>query len=344
MKAEVSAKFLPEDIYQQIASGCKCKDQGNRWGRMPRTLRRISLNTSQTPDSEWWLMVGMKDPIPGDLPYHETVYGYTSPPDNLLAFERDYRNPWLVRSMLEFHFRAKSPVVLADIAHRVLADNNSKGSADQGAALAVIGYQYLNRQDFDVDYVETLIEQLKEFTDLHPTNAHLLRWKVSLGYLCAQLQKKIGLLPEALEALDWVSAASIDDFNPSLGTKIVDAAYEAGMLAFASGSEERAKEFWMRGIESAYALLRSPIEEYIGRLDYPHQFPTIVAVEFLDSAVRCIRALRWTASEYRRPLSQLYAVSSQNWKSMLEDRWSAMQSMEEVIRSVTIPLLRKPDA
>ena len=49
-------------------------------------------------------MVGMKDPVTNSLPYRESVYGYASPPNNLLQFERDYNNPWLVRSLLEFQF------------------------------------------------------------------------------------------------------------------------------------------------------------------------------------------------------------------------------------------------
>ncbi|MGY0522872.1 hypothetical protein, partial [Pseudomonas aeruginosa] len=61
-------------------------------------------------------MVGMKDPVSNSIPYRESVYGYSAPPANLLQFERDYKNPWLVRSLLEFHFRATNSDVLHQVA------------------------------------------------------------------------------------------------------------------------------------------------------------------------------------------------------------------------------------
>lgn len=332
LKNELAANFLVEDTYQQIASGCKIRELGNTWGRMPRLLRKVDINAAIPPDSEWWLMVGMKNPVGHDLPYRETVYGYTSPPKELLEFERDYRNPWLVRSMLEFHFRAKSPTVLSEVARQVIQDPQNSGTPDRAAALAIVGYQALSQADFECESIEKIISDLKEFTKLEPASAHLLRWRVSHGYLVAQLQKKIGLHSYAMETLDWVSAIDLEPFNPSLGTKIVDAAYEAGILAINQGMEGQARVFWQRGIERAYALLQAPVEEFIGKPEYPQQFPTIVAVEFLDSAVRCIRALRWLAPEFKRPSGGLFSYAEQNWKSMLLERWNAMQSMESMIR------------
>ena len=332
LKKQLRAKFLLEALFQQIASGCKTNEPGKPWRRMSRTLRQLPIDEGNPPPSEWWLSVAMKSPICSDIPYRESVYGYTTPPENLLQFERDYENPWLVRSMLEFHFRSTSQSVLRSLADKVASPFETKLYADAGAALAVIGYQILISGNSCEQEVTEFLRRLDPYINTPPANPHLLRWQVSHGYLAANLLKKIGMHDQALHLLDRVSRASIDGFNPSLGTKIIDAAFEAGILAAGRENIAQAREFWKRGIERAYALLRSPMVDFVGDMENPHEFPTIDAVEFLDSAVRCIKALRWTAPSVNRPLGQLYANAHENWKFTLDQRWSAIRSMERMIR------------
>ncbi|KYQ66677.1 hypothetical protein AXH09_26675 [Pseudomonas aeruginosa] len=93
LRAQIKQHFIPEALFQQIASGCKTTSAWNSWQRMPRTLRSVPIDTNSPPPSEWWLMVGMKDPVSNSIPYRESVYGYSAPPANLLQFERDYKNP-----------------------------------------------------------------------------------------------------------------------------------------------------------------------------------------------------------------------------------------------------------
>jgi 2-polyprenyl-3-methyl-5-hydroxy-6-metoxy-1,4-benzoquinol methylase len=331
LKSQLSSLFLLEAIYQQIASGCKKREAENQWHRMPRRLRQVPLDTVLWPDSEWCLMVAMKSPVSSLLPYRESIYGYSQPPLRLLDFEKEYRNPWIVRSMLEFHFRATSQLVLKNLAKEVYKLNRSDSNADAGAALAVAGYQLLNEKDVTAKSVLSFIKKLQPFVNKESVKGHALRWKVSHAYLSAQLLKKIGNLNEALHLLDQVSGASIKDFNPSLGTKIVDAAFEAGIISAGFGDISTARMYWKRGVQRAYDLLKSPLEEFVGDLDFPHEFPSIVAVEFLDSAVRCIKALRWTNLNQNRSSARILVESQSNWKRMLEERWAAMQGMERSI-------------
>jgi 2-polyprenyl-3-methyl-5-hydroxy-6-metoxy-1,4-benzoquinol methylase len=332
LRAQIKQHFIPEALFQQIASGCKTTSAWNSWQRMPRTLRNIAIDTVKPPPSEWWLMVGMKDPVVNSLPYRESVYGYSVPPAHLLQFERDYKNPWLVRSLLEFQFRATNNGVLRQVAQRVLAQESDPISADKGAALAVLGYQLLaNDLAISAD-VEQFLDDIEPYLTAPHKTPHLQRFHVSLAYLKAKLLVKIGKFNDALAAFNQVANADLSIFSPTLGSKVVDAAFEAGLMLAGQGNLVEARGSWKRGIERAYALLSSELEEFVGDINNPHEFPTIVAVEFLDSAVRCIKALRITAENSFVPLLRLHELTRENWKGMLEGRWAAMQSMEAMIR------------
>jgi len=332
LRAQIKQHFIPEALAQQIASGCKTTSAWNSWQRMPRTLRSVALDSNSPPPSEWWLMVGMKDPVSNAVPYRESVYGYSAPPDNLLQFERDYRNPWLVRSLLEFHFRATDAGVLCQLAQRVLAQESAPVLADKGAALAVLGYQLLVNDLATSSDVEQFIEEIEPYVTAPHQIPHLQRFYVSLAYLKARLLVKIGKFDGALAELKQVANADLSIFSPTLGTKVVDAAFEAGLMLAGRGDIVAARVSWKLGVTRAYALLSSELEEFVGDINHPHEFPTIVAVEFLDSAVRCIKALRITAENSFVPLTRLHELTRENWKGMLEERWSAMQSMEALIR------------
>ena len=331
LRAQIKQHFIPEALFQQIASGCKTTTAWNSWQRMPRTLQKVEVDTKSPPPSEWLLMVGMKDPVENYLPYRETVYGYSAPPANLLKFEGDYQNPWLVRSLLEFHFRATDKDLLKQIAHRVLDQDDHGISADKGAALAVLGYQLLTDDLAACSDVEHFIEDMESYVSFAGQTPHQHRFHVSLAYLKAKLLVKIGKFDTALPMLKQVANADISIFSPTLGTKVVDAAFQAGLLDAGRGDIAAARVSWKLGVERAYALLSSGHEEFVGDINNPHEFPTIDAVEFLDSAVRCVKALRITAENSFVPLTRLHELTRENWKGMLEERWSAMQSMEALI-------------
>ncbi len=332
LRAQIKEHFIPEALAQQIASGCKTTSAWNSWQRMPRTLQSLAIDTNRPPPSEWWLMVGMKDPVTHTLPYRESVYGYSTPPDNLLQFERDYNNPWLVRSMLEFHFRATNKDALGQIAQQVLERESETVSADKGAALAVVGYQLLGNDWTTNDDVERFIANVEPYVKAPLQTPHLQRFHVSLSYLKARLLIKVGRLDVALPMLKQVANADLAIFSPTLGSKVVDAAFEVGLLEASRGEINAARASWKSGVERAYELLASDMKEFIGDINNPLEFPTIVAVEFLDSAVRCIKALRVTSEDSLVPLTRLYELTRENWKGILEERWNSIKSMESMIR------------
>ncbi len=330
---QISRDFLVEDIYQQIASGCKIKDDNNHWQRRPRTLRPISTDALKYPDSEWCLMVGLKDPVGTSQPYKESFYRYSDGPKHLLQFNRDYSNPWLVRTLVEFPTRAKNPLLLGDIAERVLKDSAYKDHPDEAAALCVIGYQVLKNPSVSAKSVRDIIDRMRPHVERLEASGHNRRWQISLAYLSGQLYLKIGDRISALQTLEIVASSSIDNFNASLGTKIIDAAYEVGILHFTHGKFDLARHWWQITVERAFELLRIPLEEFVGQRDNPLVFPTICGVEFLDSAVRALRALRHTAPSEPWIQDRLYGEARQNWKWMIDERAEALKATDELVRS-----------
>ena len=321
LRGEITRHFIPEIAAVQTATSCKVDRATHRWERRPRSFQELDPDLATLPDGEWLLVVAMKDPDAPGPAYRESVYGYSSPPVNLLAFARDYRNPWLVRAMVEFPFRARHPAALLGMAERVLAREGGSGSADEGAALAVLGYARLD----DAGGRAERIADLRRYLSAHELTAHAYRWEVSLHFLLAQCLKREGQANEAIDALLAVARQDVArGFSPALGTKVVEAAWEAGMLLEAAGKLAPARDAWMLGLRQAHALLQSPLPEFIGDPAFPQHFAMITALEMVDSATRCLRALRWTASGRKLPRERLFAEARQSWKWMIGERARAL--------------------
>ncbi len=332
LKRQVSKEFLVETIYQQIASGCKVREIDNRWHRQPRTLKPVSPEAESYPNSEWCLMVGLKDPVGATQPYRETFYRYSDGPKHLLQFARDYRNPWLVRTLLEFHTRAKNSAILRDIAERVLADSSNNGLPDEAAALCVCGYQTLAASETSADAALTLIDRMLPHIERADTSGHAQRWKISLGYLAGQLYLKMGSHASALHMLEGVAHGSVENFSPSLGTKVINAAYESGLLHFAANRLEESRKWWQLAVDRSFELLKSSQGEFIGNRENPLVFPTVDSVEFLDCAVKALKALRQTAPSEHWVLDRLYGEARQNWKWMIDERADALKAVEALVQ------------
>jgi ubiquinone/menaquinone biosynthesis C-methylase UbiE len=331
LRQQMMKHFLVEDTYQQIASGCKIASMNHRWHRQPRTLRQVAEGISSYPDSEWCLMVGMKDPVGATLPYRESFYPYSSPPEHLLRFDRDYHNPWLVRSLVEFPTRARTRGLQRDLATRVSLQPSPENSPDRAAALCVLGYQILLDDDIPSQDVEQFVDRIHPFTTGTGLKGHQLRWKVSLAYLAAKLIQKLGRLEEAAYKLEQVAQESLEFFHPSLGTKVVQAAHEAGLIFFGMGDVSRARNCWRLAIERAFEFLKATPSTFIGDSEDPIIFPAEGAVEFLDSAVRSLKALAVSYPAACRPLERLFDESRQNWKWMLDERTKALRTSQEQV-------------
>ncbi|WP_446919136.1 hypothetical protein, partial [Klebsiella pneumoniae] len=129
------------------------------------------------------LCVFMKSPLArSELPYQETIYGYSHPPKNLLAFARDYTNPWLIRGIVEFPFRNRSTYHLQQYSHQIL-EHSAPDSPDYAAALAVLGYQMLSGSDDTADIYAKMLDYCSNVSQMDNPTPHQYRWLISLSTL-----------------------------------------------------------------------------------------------------------------------------------------------------------------
>ncbi len=256
------------------------------------------------PDSggEQWLLIAMKDPVAG----HKANYVETAFPSglkqelNITAFARDYRNPWLVRSMVTIGQRCRSAVLLRDIARRVL-ESAPFSSADAGAALCVSGYLQLESQTPDAQERERLVDQLRRYADSNGKTAHAARWRISNRYLLAKLLLSAGHIAQARE--EFWKCAQMDClvFSPLLATKTVDAAFWAGWLSSLQEQPDEARIAWQQGLNEARRVLSGSWEEIVGNPDRPVLFGLREATLVMDAATHCANGLYALENLPQRP-------------------------------------------
>ncbi|EKD0222460.1 hypothetical protein OQP24_004743, partial [Escherichia coli] len=141
----------------------------------------------------------MKSPLNAeDAVYHETQHKtFPQPKWNVTAFARDYKNPWLVRGMVDIGWRQKNKALLAELTEKVI-DTNHNNSADAGAALCVKGYQLLNKQEMtSIDTINDFVERVEEYIVSKPETPHAIRWMISLHFVIAKLWLQAGMHDKA---------------------------------------------------------------------------------------------------------------------------------------------------
>lgn len=173
---------------------------------------------------------------------------------NVLAFARDYDNPWLVRGLVAMGLRATSVDLRVRMAEEVLTTAN-EGSADYGAALCVRCYAAIE-QGADAQVLTGLLRRAAGYADSHAVNPSVLRWQISLLYVAGLMAMQTGDLRGAESLFSRVRKFDALDFSPLLGTKTVGAAYWQGLIAFARGDSDAARAAWTHAVEEARRLLQ----------------------------------------------------------------------------------------
>lgn len=297
LKSQVAREFLVEFAFLQIAGG------GMKLTDRPRRIAQIATDPPPTAEAEWWLMVGMKDPIGatrGD--YRETVYPEwaNSADCHIAAFGRDYDNPWLVRSMISIGLRSTNPALLEDLANRVLATARN-GSADQGAALCVRAYRLLDNADHGV--IRDHVERITKYIHSADHTAHAWRWCISNEYVAALLLMAIGERDGARAAFERCAAMDPLKFSPLLATKTVDAHFQAGRLYAADNRLDRARTCWESGLRETHRVLQGDWKNIWGVVEHPATFGMPEVAQLADLAARCSFSLaaiaRWSESPGR---------------------------------------------
>lgn len=218
LKAEVSSHFLLEKAFVQVAGGAmKCHFS-------PRLWQEVDPASPEYEEAEWVVFLGMKDPTePGAAVFKETAWDIpNSSRFNLLAFARDYINPWIVKSMVAIGLRASNPSLLDRFRKKTLADVPST-SVDAGAALCGLVYEQIGSGDFsDRDQLHAAIDR---YLAIRRPTPHQRRWQVSLAYawgLAEFLQQNTA---ESERYLTMCSDIDPIPYSPILGNKTLDALF-----------------------------------------------------------------------------------------------------------------------
>lgn len=214
---------------------------------------------------------------------------------NIVAFERDYDDPAIVRLIVAIGLRSESPGVRRAIALGYL-QSAAFESADFGAALCVLCYEWLaDRVGLDAD---RLLEQGRRYLSLVPANPTAFRWQVSVAFAMALVCQRLGRREDTASFHRFVVSQDVLKFSPLLGTKTIASLLALAWSAYAEGNLAQARELWTEGVMQARRLATfDDWSEVIGSLDAPETFGMPELSSILDEAGKAVSALRVSSSD-----------------------------------------------
>jgi len=339
LKRELGERFMLEQAFAQTASQCKVRDRGSTWERRSRALSRMELADDAPADCEWWLMVAMKSPLGASDEYRERVFrniaGSRHPS---IDYSGSFRNPWLMYAMVNVTYRLRNGVELENLAGAVM-DSSPKDSNDYAAALCVKAYRVLDRGLPSGPESLELISAIDAVVARRPRGGMRLRWKVSLLFVGARLLQAMGRLDEARAWFEKCARQDVRGFGIHLSTKITEAWFLAGKIAYSLGNAAHARSCWEHGVEYGDVLRSASLDEILINRTFPNRFNHGDGVrEFTvswDNIARCANGLHLLSRG--RPLDDAalescfqteYSVVS---RELIEARLRLAETTEELV-------------
>jgi 2-polyprenyl-3-methyl-5-hydroxy-6-metoxy-1,4-benzoquinol methylase len=332
LRGEMAAHFTLEKLVAQSASQHKSGPGRKAWVAAGRSLKEVPPDVKEdlAPDAEWWLAVAMRSPLEGeDIPYRETQFPtFDAPAWNVTTFGRDYRNPWLVRGMVDITHRLQDRTALHELAETV-SRKGEPDSPDVGAALCVLAYQLLSSPGTTTeDAVHSLDRQLGAYLNASPKTPHGVRWTISLYFAFGKLWMLVGNFDRAMEAFECCIAQDPDGFSPLLFNRTVEAHLLLGLMSVSSGGKHDAKRHWQAGIEAARRAVTTDWSASLGDPLHPAEFGLPELASILEYASSCAYALAhvdhvdtkpwWWLHPRRDRLSQ-FAMTTKGLARLEED-------------------------
>ncbi|WP_084583265.1 hypothetical protein [Sphingomonas azotifigens] len=243
----------------------------------------------EVTDLSWRIAVAAKGPLGGeDSRAHFVHPAFGTSQAQVVAFAEGYDNPWLYRTMVQMGERLADADLLVRLAEHV-ASEARPGSADQGAALAVLGYRVLEARAADV--VPVLLGAFNDYWQQGGDSPHVVRWRVSLAFLAGRLAELLG---ERAIAKHWYARAASDDwqhFSAILATKAIGAAFFVARILLAEQEAELAWSWFERGVEIALQAAARDHRQELGTGDglLPFYLPELA--EVIDMGSQCANAL-----------------------------------------------------
>jgi hypothetical protein len=276
--------FLPEIRYVQLPVA------GDPNG--PHAI--FPIDKAQAVATEWLLMVASANPLlgKGQVGYDHPAFPATMRQrPALVDFGAAYDNPWLYRTMVQMGERLGDEVKLARLAELVI-EVSREGSADRGAAIAVLGYRVLELRLTDL--VGKIIPLIAAYSDTavdEDTPVHVRRWRISLAFLAGRLSELIG---DRDAARGWYRDAAHGEwaaFSPLLATKAIAASFYEARLHLADGDGPSAIACFKQGVQTALEAAAFPHEEQMGAAGEPLPFYLTELAEVIDMGSQCANAV-----------------------------------------------------
>jgi hypothetical protein len=261
----------------------------SRFAQLPGQAVPQSVPLANIGYAAWRIVVATMNPIGGEAERDSYVHPAFGRSDAaLVAFATGYDNPWLYRTMVQMGERLTDDAKLARLAEYVIV-NARAGSADQGAALAVLGYRILeNRAD---NVAPVLLDAMATYYDGGGDEPHVVRWRVSLAFLAGRLSELMG---DREAAKLWYGRTASDDwkkFSNILATKAIGAAFFAGRLCLAEQDPDAAWPWFQRGVDIALEAAAADHLKELGSGEglLPFYLPELA--EVIDMGSQCANAL-----------------------------------------------------
>lgn len=278
---EACANFLPEARIVQQAQGGQ------------RVLAKTGVDGRY--ESDWLILIASANPFNGTADrtrFTHPAFAAAAAGGELpvvVDFAGSYDNPYLYRSMIQIGERLDDEVKLGQVAEYVI-DQARPGSADQGAAIGVLGYRVLEQRL--AEHVPILVDVIRSYLEQATGNEpHVLRWRISLMFLAGRLSE---LAEARADAIDWYRRTSMADwaaFSPLIATKSVGAAFFEGRLHLGDGDVAAAKACFQRGVATALAAAQAPHLDALGDPERPVPFYLTELAEVMDMGSQCANAV-----------------------------------------------------
>lgn len=229
------------------------------------------------------LQVYMRNPLVGrGVPYRETSWVVPEAPEyNMLAFARDYLNPWLIRGIVSGCgcARLSNPEAMATVRDEILATYPAD-SVDYGAALC--GKIYAAASDM----TEKFLPRVEKYCAISHPKPHQLRWQISNAFALAAHAQKFGNFDIAEQWYAYAAEGDVCAFSPTLGTKVMDAFWQLAQMALDKGDVAKALALLRRSFARADEILHADWLNVVGDPDCP------VPIAYDEIALVCQKAAR----------------------------------------------------
>ena len=332
LKKELVANgFTIEKAFNQTAGGAlKCPDAVPSFSEVPTDI-------SEPDVSEWVCLLAFKSPLLGKAkPYYDRWDSPSSTDYHLLAFEKNYLNPYLVSCMITRGERIDNSEELVKL-QKAVYESESIGTADFGGALCGLLYSQLEGRETNLSF-QTIHSKVVDFLELTTNNSHIKRWQISISFAFAFLCYSRGNNDLAIKFWLFTFTSDPCQFSPLLTTKVLDAALGLALLTMSKDVQE-ARSYLLKSIEYAEKAVKYNWVNVIGSNDSPISIGLSELSELLDKASRnasLVECLKYFSDRPLQVLDCTFGFYEKNFRELGLDVLEYRKSNSNILKDLNL--------